>query len=144
MSDTTATARKSPMMTFTYRHASSLSPPATMKILRTPDNCFANLVDYPFAPHYHAITPSLRLHYVDEGPRTGAPVLLMHGEPTWSYLYRHMIPPLARAGYRVLAPDLVGFGKSDKPARKSDHSYAQQVAWIRHWVEGLDLQRIDG
>ena len=113
-----------------------------MTVLRTPDSCFDDLPDYPFAPHYHDVTPGLRLHYVDEGPRDAAPVLMLHGEPTWSYLYRHMIPPVAGAGLRVLAPDLIGFGKSDKPARKSDYSYAGQVAWMRHWVEALDLRSI--
>jgi haloalkane dehalogenase len=113
-----------------------------MKILRTPEERFANLPDYPFAPHYHALTPELRLHYVDEGPRDAAPVLMLHGEPTWSYLYRHMIPPVAAAGHRVLAPDLIGFGKSDKPAEPEDYSYAGQVAWIRQWIETLDLRDI--
>ena len=113
-----------------------------MKVLRTPESRFANLPDYPFAPHYHQITPELRLHYVDEGPRNAAPVLMLHGEPTWSYLYRHMIPPVAAAGMRVLAPDLIGFGKSDKPAATSDYSYAGQVAWIRLWIEALDLSEI--
>lgn len=113
-----------------------------MKILRTPDECFANLPDYPFAPHYHQITPDLRMHYVDEGPRDAKPVLMLHGEPTWSYLYRHMIPPVAAAGLRVVAPDLVGFGKSDKPAARDDYSYAGQVAWIRHWMESLDLRDV--
>jgi haloalkane dehalogenase len=113
-----------------------------MKILRTPESRFANLGDYPFAPRYHQITPELRMHYVDEGPREAPPVLMLHGEPTWSYLYRHMIPPVAAAGLRVLAPDLIGFGKSDKPAARADYSYAGQVAWMRHWVEALDLRDI--
>ena len=113
-----------------------------MKILRTPESRFAGLTDYPFAPHHHQVTPELRLHYVDEGPRDAPPVLMLHGEPTWSYLYRHMIPPVAAAGLRVLAPDLIGFGKSDKPASRDDHSYAAQVAWIRAWVEALDLRDI--
>ncbi len=117
-----------------------------MKVLRTPDSRFANLADYPFAPHYHQITqqgaPELRLHYVDEGLRDAPPVLMLHGEPTWSYLYRHMIPLVAAAGLRVLAPDLIGFGKSDKPSERSDYSYAGQVAWIRHWVEALELREI--
>ena len=113
-----------------------------MKILRTPDERFANLSDYPFAPHYHQVTPELRLHYVDEGPRQAKPVLMLHGEPTWSYLYRNMIPPVAAAGFRVLAPDLIGFGKSDKPSLKSDHSYAAQVGWINSWIEALDLRDI--
>jgi len=113
-----------------------------MKVLCTPDACFANLPDYPFAPHYHQLTPDLRLHYVDEGPRDAKPVLMLHGEPTWSYLYRHMIPPVAAAGLRVLAPDLIGFGKSDKPSEQSDYSYAGQVAWIRAWMEALDLRDV--
>lgn len=113
-----------------------------MHVLRTPEERFANLADYPFAPHYHQITPQLRLHYVDEGPRDAPPVLMLHGEPTWSYLYRHMIPPVAQAGLRVLAPDLIGFGKSDKPADPGDYSYAGQVAWIRHWMEALDLRGV--
>ena len=113
-----------------------------MHILRTPDSRFANVPDYPFAPHYHQVTPELRLHYVDEGPGDAPAVLMLHGEPTWSYLYRHMIPLVAAAGFRVLAPDLIGFGKSDKPAERSDYSYAGQVAWIRHWMEALDLTGI--
>ena len=95
-----------------------------MNVLRTPESRFADLPDYPFAPHYHQVTPELRLHYVDEGPRDAAPVLMLHGEPTWSYLYRHMIPPVVAAGLRVVAPDLIGFGKSDKPDARSDYSYA--------------------
>jgi haloalkane dehalogenase len=113
-----------------------------MQILRTPEARFSDLVDYPFAPHYHSLTPTMRLHYVDEGPSDAAPVLMLHGEPTWSYLYRHMIPPVAAAGFRVLAPDLVGFGKSDKPAARENYSYAGQVAWMRSWLEALDLQKI--
>jgi haloalkane dehalogenase len=113
-----------------------------MKILRTPESRFANLPDYPFAPHYHQITPDLRLHYVDEGPADAAPVLMLHGEPSWSYLYRHMITPVAAQGLRVLAPDLIGFGKSDKPTSQEDYSYATHVAWIRSWIEALDLKDI--
>ena len=101
-----------------------------LKVLRTPEARFDGLPDYPFAPHYHQVTPELRLHYVDEGPRDAPPILMLHGEPTWSYLYRHMIPPVAAAGLRVLAPDLIGFGKSDKPAAGGDYSYAA-VSWIR-------------
>jgi haloalkane dehalogenase len=113
-----------------------------MKVFRTPDERFAGLPDYPFAPNYHQVTPELRLHYVDEGLRDAPPVLMLHGEPTWSYLYRHMIPPVAAAGSRVLAPDLIGFGKSDKPADPDDYSYAGQVAWLRHWIEALDLRGV--
>jgi haloalkane dehalogenase len=109
-------------------------------VVRTPDARFADLPDYPFAPHYHMTADGLRLHYVDEGPRDGPAVLLLHGEPTWSYLWRHMIPILAEGGCRVLAPDLIGFGKSDKPTRKDAYSYARHVAWVKDWMEGLDLQ----
>ncbi len=82
----------------------------------------------------------LRVAYIDEGPRDAAPVLLMHGEPTWSYLYRKMIPVLLAAGHRVLAPDLVGFGRSDKPTRAKDYSYFNHVQWMSAWMEALDLQ----
>jgi haloalkane dehalogenase len=118
-----------------------------MKVLRTPDTAFARLTDYPFAPHYVDIrdAPSgaaLRVHYIDEGPRDAPVVLMMHGEPSWSYLYRKMIAPVVAAGFRVVAPDLVGFGKSDKPAAQNDYSYARHVAWMRSWVEQLDLQNV--
>jgi haloalkane dehalogenase len=118
-----------------------------VKILRTPDAAFAAISDFPFASHYCEIADSktgtpLRIHYVDEGPRDAPVVLMMHGEPTWCYLYRHMIAPVVAAGYRVVAPDLVGFGKSDKPAAKSDYSYAAHVGWMRQWLEALDLTRI--
>jgi len=112
-----------------------------MKTLRTPDARFENLPDYSFAENYVDLD-GLRMHYVDEGPRDGDVVLLLHGEPSWSYLYRFMIPPLRDAGLRVVAPDLVGFGKSDKPARKSDYSYASHVAWMRQFIETLDLNGI--
>ncbi len=118
-----------------------------MKVLRTPDAAFAGIGDFPFAPHWCEIQDeesgvALRIHYIDEGPRDAPIVLMMHGEPTWSYLYRHMIGPVAKAGFRVLAPDLVGFGKSDKPSAKGDYSYARHVAWMRQWVEALDLGRV--
>ncbi|MDA0961651.1 MAG: haloalkane dehalogenase [Proteobacteria bacterium] len=117
-----------------------------MQILRTPDTRFADLKDYPFAPHYAEIGDTmggtLLLHYLDEGPRDAAPVLLMHGEPTWSYLYRHMIPVLTAAGHRAVAPDLVGFGKSDKPAARTDYTYARHVAWMTDWLTRVDLQGI--
>jgi haloalkane dehalogenase len=113
-----------------------------MTVLRTPEERFEGLPDFPFAPHYHQVTSDLRLHYVDEGPADAPPVLMLHGEPTWSYLYRHMIIPVANAGLRALVPDLIGFGKSDKPAAREDYSYAGQVAWIRHWIEALDLKDI--
>jgi haloalkane dehalogenase len=115
--------------------------------LRTPDEAFAGIDDFPFAPHYAEIADrqdgtALRVHYVDEGPRDAPVALMMHGEPSWSYLYRHMIGPVAAAGFRVLAPDLIGFGKSDKPAAKTDYSYARHVAWMRSWLEQLDLKNI--
>jgi len=112
-----------------------------MKALRTPDDRFADLPGYDFEPHYVEID-GLRMHYVDEGPDDMAPVLLLHGEPSWSYLYRKMIPPLVAAGHRVVAPDLIGFGKSDKPTRQSDYSYAGHVAWMRQFIEALDLNNI--
>jgi haloalkane dehalogenase len=113
-------------------------------VLRTPDARFANLPGYPFAPHYLEIPDGeagrLRVHYVDEGPRGAAPVLLVHGEPTWSYLYRKMIPGLVARGHRVIAPDLVGFGKSDKPTKQADYTFARHVDWLRALVQALDLR----
>ena len=112
-----------------------------MEILRTPDQRFASLPGHPFAPHY-AETGGLRVHYVDEG-NPGAPVvLLLHGEPSWSYLYRKMVPILVEAGLRAVAPDLVGFGRSDKPARREDYSYQRHVDWLRGFVEALSLRGI--
>jgi len=118
-----------------------------MKVLRTPEAAFEGVTDYPFAPHYLEITDALsganlRVHYIDEGPRDAPVVLMMHGEPSWSYLYRKMVAPVVAAGFRVVAPDLIGFGKSDKPAAQSDYSYARHVAWMRSWVEQLDLQNV--
>ncbi|MEM8814877.1 MAG: haloalkane dehalogenase [Pseudomonadota bacterium] len=112
-----------------------------MTALRTPDSRFNDLPDYPFEPHYAEID-GLRMHYLCEGPADGPLVLLLHGEPSWSYLYRHMIPPLAAAGMRVIAPDLIGFGKSDKPRRVNDYSYGRHVDWMRAFVESLELTRI--
>ncbi|MBB3032767.1 haloalkane dehalogenase [Alteriqipengyuania lutimaris] len=109
---------------------------------RTPDHRFSNLPDYPFRPHYYTTREGLRIHYVDEGPIDATPVLMMHGEPSWSYLYRHMIGPVVEAGYRVLAPDLVGFGKSDKLTKKSEYSYALHVAWMRDWLTAQRLENI--
>lgn len=117
-----------------------------MDVVRTPESRFDNLPDYPFAPHYLEVaaadTEPLRMHYVDEGPRDGRPVVLLHGEPTWSYLYRTMVPPLVDAGYRVLAPDLIGFGKSDKPTRMADYTYLRHVEWVTSWLESLDLRDV--
>nr|WP_240902882.1 haloalkane dehalogenase [Caulobacter sp. SLTY] len=113
--------------------------------MRTPDERFQDLPDFPFAPHYVDVTasggPPLRMAYVDEGPREASPVLLMHGEPSWSYLYRHIIPRLS-GQHRVLAPDLIGFGRSDKPTEKEDYSYEKHVAWMSDWLVKLDLKDI--
>ncbi len=110
-----------------------------MKSLRTPDAHFENLPGYDFTPHYCELTDALRLHYVDEGPRDGRTIILMHGEPSWSFLYRFMIRQLSAAGFRVLAPDLIGFGKSDKPLGLSDYSYAGHVAWMQQWLDNVDV-----
>ncbi|HWB68108.1 MAG TPA: haloalkane dehalogenase [Mycobacteriales bacterium] len=115
-----------------------------MKVLRTPDERFADLPDFPFDPHYAEVADGdggrLRMHYLDEGPRDGDVVVLMHGEPSWSFLYRKMIPVLTGRGFRCIAPDLVGFGRSDKPTERADYSYARHVAWIRELlVDQLDL-----
>ncbi len=112
------------------------------KILRTPAQRFENLPDYPFAPHYAELSSGIRVHFVDEGPRDAHPVLMMHGEPSWSYLYRFMIP-ICAGPHRVVAPDLVGFGKSDKPAKVSDYSYQAHMDWMRELIiDKLDLRNI--
>jgi haloalkane dehalogenase len=114
--------------------------------LRTPDAHFSNLPDYPFDPNFVEIPDgeggSLRIHYLDEGPREAAPVLLLHGEPSWSYLYRKMIPIITAAGYRAVAPDLVGFGRSDKPADRNDYTYQRHVDWAQAGLDRLDLERM--
>ncbi len=111
------------------------------KVLRTPDSQFENLPDYDFTPNYIEID-NLRIHYVDEGPKDALAVLLMHGEPSWSFLYRKMIPPIVSAGYRVIAPDLIGFGKSDKYARTKDYSYQMHVDSMLAFVRNIDLHDI--
>ena len=114
-----------------------------MEVLKTPDDRFDGLKDYAFAAHYHVVTAGdgteLRMHYLDEGPRDAPTLLCMHGEPSWSYLYRKMIPLLTAAGYLVIAPDLVGFGKSDKPSEMDDYTYSAHVDWLNQWLRGLDL-----
>jgi haloalkane dehalogenase len=110
-----------------------------VELLRTPDEQFTNLPDYPFAPHY-AEVDGVRIHYVDEGSANAAPLLLMHGEPSWSFLYRKMIPILVAAGHRVVAPDLVGFGRSDKPAAGADYTYQRHVDWMTGLLTTLDLR----
>lgn len=118
-----------------------------MQLLRTPDERFENLPDFPFVPNYaHVNDPDggeVRAHYLDEGPRDAAPVVLCHGEPSWSFLYRHMVPVLVERGHRVVAPDLVGFGRSDKPADRAEHTYARHVEWLRELLfDRLDLDGV--
>ena len=114
-----------------------------MNVLRTPEERFVALADFPYEPRYVETRDGLRVHYVDEGPADAAPVLLLHGEPTWAYLYRKMIPVLVAAGHRCIAPDLVGFGRSDKPSSPDDYSYGRQVAWMAEALfGGLDLRDI--
>src|SRR4029079_7609544 len=115
-----------------------------METLRTPDERFADLPDFPFAPHYVEIDDGdggeLRVHYLDEGPADAPPVLVMHGEPSWCFLYRTMVPVLTAAGNRVIAPDLVGFGRSDKPSVRTDYTYQRHVDWMRRsLIDDLDL-----
>ena len=114
-----------------------------MQYKRTPDERFEGLADYPFEPSYLQISDTeggeLRLHYLDEGPADGPVLLLMHGQPARSYLYRYMIPPLVEAGFRVVVPDLIGFGRSDKPTQPQDYTYARHVTWMSEWLTALDL-----
>jgi haloalkane dehalogenase len=117
-----------------------------VQILRTPDERFSGLADWPYAPRYSQIVDAdgtrLRLHHVEEGPADGAPVLLMHGEPSWAYLYRRIIAGLAARGRRAIAPDLIGFGRSDKPAERGDYTYERHVAWMSDWLTQLDLSGV--
>ena len=117
-----------------------------MDVLRTPDARFRDLPDFPFAPHYREIRDAdgtgLRVAYIDEGPRAAAPVLLMHGEPSWSFLYRRIIARLAAAGHRIVAPDLIGFGRSDKPSAPTDYTYERHVRWMSDWLVALDLRDV--
>jgi haloalkane dehalogenase len=117
-----------------------------MQCKRTPDEYFENLADFPFQPNYLQVDDGdggeLRVHYLAEGPEDGPVVLLMHGQPSWSYLYRFMIPPLVAAGFRCIAPDLVGFGRSDKPTSQDDYTYASHISWMSDWLTQLNLQDI--
>lgn len=114
-----------------------------MEVMRTPDERFDGLPDWPYLPHYTDVPDGeggwLRIHHVEAGDEDAEAVLCLHGEPSWSYLYRHMIPVLAEAGLRVVAPDLVGFGRSDKPADTADYSYQRHVAWMEAWLLAVDL-----
>lgn len=117
-----------------------------MKVYRTPEERFENLPDFPYQPNYLDVKDAdlgdLRLAYIDEGPEDAPVVLCMHGEPSWSFLYRKMIPLFLDAGYRVIAPDLMGFGRSDKPANRKDYTYAKHVTWMTDWVTALGLNDI--
>ena len=116
-----------------------------MEVQRTPEECFEGLPGWPYLPHYTEVEAGdgsdtlLRVAHVDEGPRDAAPILMMHGEPSWSYLYRHMIPLLVDAGHRVVAPDLVGFGRSDKPVDQESYTYERHVDWMLQWLRAVDL-----
>jgi haloalkane dehalogenase len=115
--------------------------PHIENFLRTPEERFQNLPDFSFAPHYTQIG-GLRIAYIDEGPKDGPVVLLMHGEPAWSFLYRKMIPILVSAGMRVLVPDQVGFGRTDKPTKRSEYTYENHVQWMSAWLESVDAKDI--
>ena len=115
--------------------------PKIENFLRTPEERFHNLPDFPYEPHYSEIG-GLRIAYIDEGPKEGPVVLLMHGEPAWSFLYRKMIPVLVQAGMRVLAPDQVGFGRTDKPSHRADYTYENHVQWMSAWLESVDVSEI--
>jgi haloalkane dehalogenase len=119
-----------------------------MEVLRTPDQCFDDLPDFGFAPHYSEVPTgdggTLRMHYLDEGPSDGPTVVLLHGEPSWSFLYRRMIPVLVEAGLRAVAPDLVGFGRSDKPTPRGEYTFARHVEWMRSLLfDQLDLSSVN-
>lgn len=113
-----------------------------MRVLRTPETCFSSLPDFPFTPRRVTVAEGLEMAWVEDGPPQAAPVLCLHGEPSWSFLYRKLIPVLARAGHRVVAPDLIGFGRSDKPAERTDYTYQRHMDWLTTFVERLDLRDI--
>ena len=115
-----------------------------MDVLRTPDDRFSDLPDFAYTAHYTEVSagdgsPDVRMAYIDEGPRDGRVVLLLHGEPSWSFLYRFVIRDLVAAGHRAIAPDLIGFGRSDKPTATDDYTYRRHVAWVSDLVGQLDL-----
>jgi haloalkane dehalogenase len=117
-----------------------------LQFLTTPEHCFEQITDFRYAAHFLQVADneggSLELHYVDEGPKDANVVLMLHGEPSWAYLYRKMIDPVVAAGYRVIAPDLIGFGKSDKPTERSDYTYQRHLDWIRQVIIQLNLKDI--
>ena len=112
-----------------------------MKILRTPENAFDQITDFPYTPKYCEVDKGLQMHYIGEGE--GPVVLLLHGEPSWAYLYRKMIPGLVAAGLRVIVPDLIGFGKSDKPSEQGDYTYAKHIKWTQALLDHLQLKDIN-
>lgn len=118
-----------------------------MQYVRTPEAAFKD-INFPFEPQYLDVKAAdgapLRMHYIDEGPRTGKVILCLHGQPSWSFLYRKLVGPLTAQGYRVIAPDLIGFGKSDKPVSTDDYSYTGHVDWVAQFVEGLILANVTG
>jgi len=118
-----------------------MTPSTRGPVLRTPEARFAHLPDFPYSPHYTEVD-GLRIACIDEGPREAPVVLLLHGEPTWSFLYRKMIPVLVNAGYRAVAPDLVGFGRSDKPTEVGDYAYLNHVEWMKAWLKAYDLHEV--
>jgi haloalkane dehalogenase len=117
-----------------------------MAVVRTPDERFSALRDFPFEPHYVDVVSEglarLRMHYVDTGPEHGPIVLLLHGQPTWSYLYRKVLPVLAAAGLRAIAPDNIGYGRSDKLTQRTDYTFARHIDWTHSLVTGLDLHEV--
>lgn len=118
----------------------------SLKFLTTPERCFEQIVDFCYTPRFLQVDDneggSLKLHYIDEGSKDANVVLMLHGEPSWSYLYRKMIDPVLAAGYRVIAPDLIGFGKSDKPTKRSDYTYQRHLDWLRQVIIQLNLSDI--
>ncbi len=115
-----------------------------IEAIRTPDSSFTEIKDFPFSPHYITVAGDLRMHYLDENPSGEKVAVLLHGEPTWSYAYRYMIPVLVEAGYRVVVPDIIGFGKSDKPVRQEDHTLRRHVQWMQTLLfDSLHLDQIN-
>jgi haloalkane dehalogenase len=112
-----------------------------MRLLTTPDDCFASVPDFAFAPHFTDVG-GVRMAHVEAGPKSGATVLCLHGEPSWSFLYRKVLPVLAAAGLRAIAPDLVGFGRSDKPAERSDYTYQRHLDWLKAFIEKHQLDQV--
>lgn len=117
-----------------------------MEIVRTPDTCFEELADFQFIPQYTEVTSDdgtpLRIHHIEEGPSDGKTIVLIHGNPTWSYLHRHMVKHLAASGFRAIALDLVGTGRSDKPADKDDYTLARHVDWVSQWFAKNELRNV--